>query len=60
MVEKQEGKDYRKGNPDGELLVNRYVGEGIQKKKAGNCDSYSCGIININGAHKITLLAFEL
>ena len=60
MVEKQERKEHGKWYPDGELLVNRHAGEGIQKEKAGNCDRHSRCIININRAYEIALLSFEL
>ena len=60
MVEKQQREDHRKRNPDGELLVNRHMGESIQKKKAGNRDGYGRCIININRPHEIALLSFEL
>ena len=60
MVEKQQWKDHRERDPDGELLLNRYVGKGIQNEKAGNRDGYGRCIVDINGAHEIALLAFEL
>ena len=60
MVEKQQRKDHRERDPDGELLVNRHMSESIQKKKAGNRDGYGRCIVNINGPHEIALLSFEL
>ena len=60
MMEKQQREDHRKRNPDSELLVNRHMGESIQKKKAGNRDGYGRCIININRPHEIALLSFEL
>ena len=60
MMEKQQREDHRERNPDGELLVNRHMGESIQKKKAGNRDGYGRCIININGPYEIALLSFEL
>ena len=60
MVKKQERKDHSKWNPESELLVNRHVGESIQKKKAGNRDRYGGCVVDINGADEIALLSFEL
>jgi hypothetical protein len=60
MVKKQERKDHSKWNPESELLVNRHVGESIQKKKAGNRDGYGGCVVDINGTDEITLLSFEL
>jgi len=60
MVKKQERKDHSKWNPESELLVNRHVGESIQKKKAGNRDGYGGCVVDINGADEIALLSFEL
>jgi hypothetical protein len=60
MVEKQERKDHGKWNPESELLVNRHVRKGIQKEKAGNRDRHGGCIIDVNCAHEIALLAFEL
>ena len=60
MMEKQQWEDHSKWEPDRELLLNRHLGESIQKKKAGNRDGYGRCIININRPHEIALLAFEL
>ena len=60
MVKKQERKDHSKWNPESELLMNRHVGESIQKKKAGNRDRHRRCIVDINCAHEISLLPFEL
>jgi hypothetical protein len=60
MVKKQEREDHGEWNPERELLVNRHIRKGIQKKKAGDRDRHRGCVIDINGAHEITLLPLEL
>jgi hypothetical protein len=60
MVKKQQWEDHREWNPECELLVNRHIREGIQKEKAGNRDRHRGSIIDVNGAHEITLFSLEL
>jgi LytS/YehU family sensor histidine kinase len=60
MVEKQEWKDHRKRDPESELLVNRHVRKGIQNEKARHRDRNGGCVIDINCAHEIALLPFEL
>jgi hypothetical protein len=60
MVEKQERKDDGKRNPERELLVNRHIRKRIQQEKAGNRDRHRGCVIDVNGAHEISLLPFEL
>jgi hypothetical protein len=60
MMEKQQREEHSKRHPDGELLVNRHMGESIQEKKAGNRDGDGRCIININRTYEIALLSFEL
>jgi len=60
MVKKQERKDDGKWNPKSELLVNRHTRKGIQKEKTGNRDRHGGCVIDVNCAHEIALLAFEL
>jgi hypothetical protein len=60
MVKKQERKDHGKWNPESELLVNRHIRKGIQKEKARNRDRHGGSVIDVNCAHKVALLAFEL
>jgi hypothetical protein len=60
MVKKQQRKDHCEWNPERKLLVNRHIRKGIQKKKAGDRDRHRGSVIDINGAHEITLLPLEL
>jgi hypothetical protein len=60
MVEKQQREDDRKWKPEGELLIDRHGSKNIQDKKAGNRDRHGGRIVDINRAHEITLLPFEL
>lgn len=60
MVKEQERKDHGKRDPDGELLLDRHAGKGIQNKKPRHCDRHGRCIVDINRAHEITLLAFKL
>ena len=60
MVKKQERKDHGKWNPESELLVNRHIRQGIQNEKAGHGDRHGGCVIDINCAHEIALLSFEL
>lgn len=60
MVKKQQRKDDRKWDPECELLVDRQRGKGIQEKKAGNGDGHGGGVIDIDGADKVTLLSLKL
>lgn len=60
MMEKQQRKDDCKWDPQGELLMNRQRGEGIQEKKAGNRDRHGCRVIDIDGADEVALLSLEL
>jgi hypothetical protein len=60
MVEEQERKDDRKRQPEGELLIDRHGGKNIEDKKAGNRDRHGSRIVDIDRAHEIALLPFEL
>ena len=60
MVKKQERKDHGEWNPQSELLVNRHIRKSIQQEKAGNRDRHGGCVIDVNCAHEIALLAFEL
>jgi len=60
MVEEQEREDYREGNPEDELLIDGHMGKGIQDKKTGHGDGHGGSVIDINRAHEIALLPFEL
>jgi hypothetical protein len=59
MVEKQERKDHGERNPEGELLVNGHVREGIQHKKAGDRDRYGGCVIDVDCADEVALLPLE-
>jgi hypothetical protein len=59
MVKKQERKDHGKWKPESQLLMNRHMGEGIQKKKAGHRNPHGRCVIDINGADEIALLPLE-
>ena len=60
MVEKQQREDHRERDPDGELLVNRHAGKGIQNEKARHRNGDSGCVIDINCAYEIALLTFKL
>ena len=60
MVEKDQREDYREGQPNGELLVDVHAGGSIEQKKPGHGDRNCCGIVDVNRADEITLLALEL
>ena len=59
-MEKKRWEDDRKGHPDGELLVNRHRGERIEQKEPGHGDRDRGGVIDVNRADEVTLLALEL
>jgi len=60
MVEEQERKDDGKRQPEGELLIDGHGGQNIKDKKSGNRDRHGGRIVDINRAHEIALLPFEL
>ena len=59
MMKKEQGKNDREGNPYGELLVDGHVGEDVEQKKSGDGDRYGRGVVDIDGADKITLFPFQ-
>jgi hypothetical protein len=60
MVKEQERKDHGEWNPESELVVNRHIRKDIQNEKARHRDRNGGCVIDINCAHEIALLAFEL
>lgn len=60
MAKKNQGENNRKGHPEGELLVDRHGGEGVEEQEAGHGDGDGGGIIDIHRADEVTLLALEL
>ena len=59
-MEKKQRKDDRKGHPDGELLVNRHRGEGIEQKEPGHGDGDGGRVIDVDRSDEVTLPALEL
>ena len=59
MVKKQQRENNRKRDPQSELMIDRHPDECIQKEKTRNRDQHRSGIIDIDGADEITLLALE-
>ena len=59
MVEKEQWKNNREGNPDPQLLVDGQVGEDAQEKKSRHRNQHGGGVIDVDRADKIALLAFE-
>ena len=59
-MEKKQREDDGKGHPDGELLVNRHRGEGIEQKESGHGDGDGGGVIDVDRADEVTLLTLEL
>ena len=60
MVKKQQWKDNRKRYPERKLLADRDVRESVKDEKTRHRDQYRRRIVDVDGAHKIALLAFEL
>ena len=60
MMEKYQRKNDGKGNPKGELLVDRHGREGVQDEKARDGNRNGRRVIHINGADKVALLPFKL
>ncbi len=60
MVEKQQWKDNRKRYPECKLLVDCDVRESIEDEKTRHGDQHRGRVIDVNGAHEITLLALKL
>jgi len=60
VMKKHQREDHRERYPERELLVNVHLSKCVEHKKTGNGDQHCCGIVNVNRADKITLLAFEL
>lgn len=59
VMEKKQREHDRKGQPDRELLVNRDRGERIEQKEPGHGDGDGGGVIDVDRADEITLLALE-
>ena len=59
-MEKKQREHDGKGHPDGELLVNRHRGEGIEQKESGHGDGDGGGVIDVDRADEVTLLTLEL
>ena len=59
MVEKEQWKNNREGNPNPQLLVDGQVGEDAQEKKSRDRYQHRGGIIDVHRADKIALLPFE-
>jgi len=60
VVEEEQRENYREGHPQGELLVDGHAGEGVEEKEAGHSDGHRGGIVDVDGADKVALLALEL
>jgi hypothetical protein len=60
MVKEQERKDHGEWNPESELVVNRHIRKDIQNEKARHRDRNGGCVVDINCAHEIALLSFEL
>jgi hypothetical protein len=60
VMEKQQRKDHRKRDPQGELLMNRQRGKGIQEKETRHRDPHGGRVIDIDGADEVALLFLEL
>src|ERR1044071_7178973 len=59
VMEKKQREHDRKGQPDRELLVNRDRRERIEQKEPGHGDGDGGGVIDVDRADEITLLALE-
>ncbi len=59
MVKKEQWKDNGKRYPEDKLLVDRDVRERVQNEKTRHCDQDRSRVIDVDGAHEITLLALE-
>ena len=59
MVEKEQWKNNREGNPNPQLLVDGQVGEDAQEKKSRDRDQHRGCVIDVNRADEIALLPFE-
>ena len=59
-MEKKQREHDGKGHPDGELLVNRHRGKGIEQKESGHGDGDGGGVVDVNRADEVTLLTLEL
>ena len=60
MVEEEQRENDCEGNPEHELLVDRHAGENIEDEEAGHGDRNGGGIVDVNRADEIALLALEL
>ncbi len=60
VVEKNQRKDDRERNPNGKLSSDRDWGEGVEKEKCGHGDADGCGVVHIDCANEVALLALEL
>ena len=59
MAKENQRKNHREGHPQGELLIDRHCGEGVEEKVAGHGDGDGGGVIDVHGADEVTLLALE-
>ena len=50
MVEENQREDDGKGNPEGELLVDRHAREGVEEKEASHGDGDRRRIVEVNRA----------
>ena len=59
MVKEKQRKYNCEGHPQGELLIDRHCGEGVEEKVAGYGDGDGGGVIDVHRADEVTLLALE-
>ena len=58
-MEKQQWENHREGHPQGELLVDRNVGKGVEEKEARYGDADRGGVVDVDGADEVALFALE-